>query len=546
MTYAELVAAITSGLLNKGESITISDFKTVNYLLNGNTVLTDINTGATEALMVTASSSNTLEKEAKSVAFPNDLIYYDWNPANWLSDLSFSTDGTNIITGWKGVIYYRKDTRYNVVTNYDWRNVRLRRWKLDPATWVVGTTYAQYAIVKGSNGKVYYSIGAGNVGNDPTTNEFTLWRPLIDADITDKYLSWTATNLAITHWVTGESASTFNVPCSADYFDFLTFGEAALSAQNFNIVIGGRDQNAYGNRRTIINNLLLNISSRTQTFSEVNFVGFAFNSTIEAAGFYFNDFGRYFHTNLMLGVVDNLFDLHSPNGGFFRNVIVDFKKIRTLVDFNDNIVGKMSTCHFNQYVNNNYFGRDFNYNEVSQYHLKNIHGPNITKCSFGPYFEKNSIKYGKVTACRFGNNVNSNTFLSNPGSGNAMQYCTFGNNFYNNSITGTCFNVRTGEYVFNNVWPNMIQDCYIGSFTNNVTFRNSALIKVTFTDGWKAYQTALDLSACTLLHGSDYTKIVTASGSGTAADRYMLEYINASLVKTLANLTTNTVIKEYT
>lgn len=546
MTYAQLVAAIGASTLNKGESITISDFKTVNYLLNGNTVLTDINTGATEALIVTASSNNTLEKEAKSILYPKDLIYYDWNPENWLSDLSFSADGANIITGWKGVIYYRKDTRYNVATNYDWRNVRMRRWKLDPAAWVVGTTYAQYAIVKGSNGKVYYSIGAGNVGNDPTINEFTLWRPLIDADITDKYLSWTATNLAITHWVTGETASTFNVPCSTDYFDYKTFGEAALTAQNFNIVIGGRDQNAYGNRRTIINNLLLNISSRTQTFSEVNFAGFAYNSTIEANGFYFNDFGRYFHTNLMLGVVGDLFDLHSPNGGFFRNVIVDFKKIRTLVDFNDNIVGKMSTCHFNQYVNNNYFGRDFNYNEVCQYHIKNIFGPNVTKCSFGPYFEKNSIKYGKVTACRFGNNFNTNTFLSNPGSGNAMQYCTFGNNFYNNSITGTCYNVRTGEYVFNNVWPNMVQDCYIGSFTNNVTFRNSALIKVTFTDGWKAYQTALDLSACTLLHGSDYTKIVTASGSGTAADRYMLEYINASLVKTLANLTTNTVIKEYT
>ena len=197
MTYAQLVAAIGASTLNKGESITISDFKTVNYLLNGNTVLTDINTGATEALIVTASSNNTLEKEAKSILYPKDLIYYDWNPENWLSDLSFSADGANIITGWKGVIYYRKDTRYNVATNYDWRNVRMRRWKLDPAAWVVGTTYAQYAIVKASNGKVYYSIGAGNVGNDPTINEFTLWRPLIDADITDKYLSWTATNLGL-------------------------------------------------------------------------------------------------------------------------------------------------------------------------------------------------------------------------------------------------------------------------------------------------------------------------------------------------------------
>lgn len=45
-----------------------------------------------------------------------------------------------------------------------------------PAAWASGTTYAQYALVLGSNNHVYASIGAGNLGNNPVTDGGVHWQ----------------------------------------------------------------------------------------------------------------------------------------------------------------------------------------------------------------------------------------------------------------------------------------------------------------------------------------------------------------------------------
>jgi hypothetical protein len=44
--------------------------------------------------------------------------------------------------------------------------------------WAIGTTYAKSAIVAGSNGHVYLSIAAANVGYDPTSDAGDHWQPL--------------------------------------------------------------------------------------------------------------------------------------------------------------------------------------------------------------------------------------------------------------------------------------------------------------------------------------------------------------------------------
>lgn len=86
LTYAQLVAEITAGTLNKGESITITDFQTKHYIVDGsNDVCLDgdlipyVNTGALEPLTVLATSSNTLDCVAKSTVYPQDIIHYAWN-----------------------------------------------------------------------------------------------------------------------------------------------------------------------------------------------------------------------------------------------------------------------------------------------------------------------------------------------------------------------------------------------------------------------------------------------------------------------------------
>ena len=46
---------------------------------------------------------------------------------------------------------------------------------LAPALWNSGTTYAAGNPVRGSDGIIYTSVGAGNIGNDPTTDGGTNW-----------------------------------------------------------------------------------------------------------------------------------------------------------------------------------------------------------------------------------------------------------------------------------------------------------------------------------------------------------------------------------
>lgn len=44
-----------------------------------------------------------------------------------------------------------------------------------PALWAVGTTYAANALVGGSDGSIYKSVGSGNVGNNPVTDAGVHW-----------------------------------------------------------------------------------------------------------------------------------------------------------------------------------------------------------------------------------------------------------------------------------------------------------------------------------------------------------------------------------
>ena len=128
-TYSDLVTTISSNELVPGTFYRITDFNTRHYILDGQVTDSsgDTITGTVESLIVLATSENTISTEAYSEQFPTDMIRYDWNPANWLTDTGFSVGGT-IISGFKGVITYRHDTINNVSAHYDWRNVKFRRW----------------------------------------------------------------------------------------------------------------------------------------------------------------------------------------------------------------------------------------------------------------------------------------------------------------------------------------------------------------------------------------------------------------------------------
>lgn len=157
MTYAEYISALNIGVTPSYYRIT--DFKTKGYILGGDPG--HIYTGVTESLIIFASGTHSFPY-ALSEAYPQDEVYYDPYDTNWKNDLSFSVDGSTMVTDFKGVIYYRKDTKRDISASYDWRNSEIRRWKhnesaMGIATWSAGT-YSQGDFVYDDNGAMYYCI----------------------------------------------------------------------------------------------------------------------------------------------------------------------------------------------------------------------------------------------------------------------------------------------------------------------------------------------------------------------------------------------------
>ena len=93
-----------------------------------NTQGNGIHTGPEEVLIVQAASVVAFSAVGYSELHATDIITYDWDPNNWLTDLSFSPDGANIISGWKGVIVKRYDSLHDVTAPGDWRYAKVRRW----------------------------------------------------------------------------------------------------------------------------------------------------------------------------------------------------------------------------------------------------------------------------------------------------------------------------------------------------------------------------------------------------------------------------------
>jgi hypothetical protein len=97
----------------------------------------------------------------------------------YLSLQSANSDNPATATAWDGTVTYQKN---QVVTRVSTAYMSLidLNFNQDPSTtfvapWAVGTTYAAAAKATGSDGIVYQSIGSGNLGHDPTTDNGVHW-----------------------------------------------------------------------------------------------------------------------------------------------------------------------------------------------------------------------------------------------------------------------------------------------------------------------------------------------------------------------------------
>lgn len=116
VTYSELNTLVSSNGLTAGAKYRITDFATVYKIYS---TATDT-TGATEPLIITATSDSTISPIAYSPTNPLDVIYYSLTDETPLEPSS----------GSKGVILYRHDLANNLSAYYDWREVVWKRWGL--------------------------------------------------------------------------------------------------------------------------------------------------------------------------------------------------------------------------------------------------------------------------------------------------------------------------------------------------------------------------------------------------------------------------------
>lgn len=185
-------------------------------------------TGATEPLIVQALAADEIGSLAFSADYPGDVIRYDWDAANWLSDLSLATGGDTIISGWKGVITFRHDTIADNSAHYDWRNVLTRRWETDAVAWDIGSApYAIGSIV--SHGTVVY-IAVAATSEEPGTG--SEWATILDLS---EFVYWNSSPV-----------STGNVPSGATFMDFGLFRDAGCVKNHLGITSRICGSNTFG------------------------------------------------------------------------------------------------------------------------------------------------------------------------------------------------------------------------------------------------------------------------------------------------------------
>ncbi len=364
ITYADLASAITAKTLIPGARYLITDFRTTHYFSDGNTTLLDaINTATTEPLIVTATKIDDLNKLAISTVYPQDIIYYDWNPDNWKNDCSFSDclsaepGEETIITGFKGVIYYRKDTINNNTASFDFRGVKFRRWSiLNAPAWSDAVTYAKNDFVNYNN-ILYISSVDNNLNNIPTANSYK-WVGLVDyVDENSKYLAW-YTDVAYT-----DGVFIYNHVKTDTYADFNVF-DPLTSKDNYIYV------NKTTSNSTILFNLvflcggIFNNTIKTNTISNKissgTFVTEILNNYIETVEFDCNIIKCLDNSNIKVyklsgNMIYGIHTIQANDNTFSNNFIYDCSQ-SVLSSLSDEVSNNYVHSFFQCIINNKFTG----------------------------------------------------------------------------------------------------------------------------------------------------------------------------------------------
>lgn len=175
VTYAQLMSMLgTTGASSATAGFyRITDYRTAGYVLGSSGASTYL--GALEPLIVNVyygygmtAGQPKIDTRAFSPNWPQDIIYYDPYPENWVYDRSFCNtfDATSMVPNFKGAMFRRHDIRKDLIGDYDWRNCVIRRWTIDTSGVPAYSATAVYNIgdVVAGGGGVNICIGQGPTG----------------------------------------------------------------------------------------------------------------------------------------------------------------------------------------------------------------------------------------------------------------------------------------------------------------------------------------------------------------------------------------------
>jgi len=371
ITYADLVTAIGASTLTVGGFYRITDFATRYYIgiydyWTKSYVRFADDTGTTEPLIVQATAANQIGSLAFSAAYPADVIYYDWNPANWLTDNSFIDDEGAIVTSFKGVIISRHDAVNDVFAPGDWRNCKTRRWKTDATAWNSGTTYRKGDIVSHAGTSMVYRACAVSTAQEPTGSDDAYWIILFDLST---YQYW---NCNSTSWN--------GVPSGVDYDDFTLFATGQPKAIHIAL---DASRLAYTSSTILTGSVFFDGDTTYENRFEVGFggntVGANFSGNMVGADFVSNTVGDYFSGNTVGAnfggnMVGASFSYNTVGANFVSNTVgTNFGGNTVGANFSGNTVGANFVSNtVGDYFSGNTVGANFIYNDVASYAIQSI------------------------------------------------------------------------------------------------------------------------------------------------------------------------------
>jgi len=381
VTYSQLTGLTMSSGLTAGSYYKITDYQTVHYMFDGDTRIDEINVGTVEPLTILAKSTSVLDNKAYSELYPQDIIYYDWKSDYWIQDMAFSNidsvikygsliepnlSGVTLISGYKGVIYKREDTKNNNILGYDFRNVKFRRWNVGELLYGFSTQYiGLYSTYEGVSGLTdYIDVYTFHGFDEYNTYEINVRNNTIK-NINDTQTQWNG--------IIGSS----------------------LSNTVFYLV---------GNNSTF--QIYTVYDNNIGIFSELN--------TIDGAGFYSNTIGSNFNTNTIgsdfnTNTIGSVFNTNTIGSDFNTNTIGSVFNTNTIGNsFNGNTIGSN--------FNTNTIGSDFNTNTIGNSFNGNTIGNSFNVNTIESFFQNNTIGSGFNTntiGSRFSHNIIVSFFQAN-------------------------------------------------------------------------------------------------------------------------------------